>query len=376
MKFEIHANCTNTAARAGTITTQRGQIPTPAFMPVGTVGTVKAIHLRELKTDLDAPIILGNTYHLFVRPGLDIIEKAGGLHKFINWDRPMLTDSGGFQVYSLAGIRKIKEEGVHFSSHIDGTKLFFTPEYVMDIQRSLGADIIMAFDECVSYPNEYKYVEESVEMTHRWLKRCIKRLDEIEPKYGFEQTMFPIVQGSVFKDLRIRSAEFISSMNCEGNAIGGLSVGEPTENMYETTELVCGILPKDKPRYLMGVGKPENILECISLGIDMFDCVMPTRNGRNGMIFTTEGIVNIKNAKWKDDFSPLNAEPLSFVDMDYSKAYLRHLIMSGERLGSQIASLANLSLYLWLVKQAREHIVAGDFGTWKPMMVKKLMTRL
>lgn len=345
-------------------------------MPVGTVGTVKAIHLRELKQDLDAPIILGNTYHLYVRPGLDVIEKAGGLHKFINWDRPMLTDSGGYQVYSLAGIRKIKEEGVHFSSHIDGTKLFFSPEYVMDIQRSLGADIIMAFDECVSYPSEYKYADLSVEMTHRWLQRCINRLNETEPKYGFGQTMFPIVQGSVFKDLRVRSAEFISSMNCEGNAIGGLSVGEPTENMYETTELVCNILPKEKPRYLMGVGKPENILECISLGIDMFDCVMPTRNGRNGMIFTTEGIVNIKNAKWKDDFSPLNPEPHSFVDMDYSKAYLRHLIMSGERLGSQIASLANLSLYLWLVKQAREHIIAGDFHTWKPMMIAKLTTRL
>jgi len=376
MKFQIQASCANTSARAGTISTDRGLIQTPAFMPVGTVGTVKAIHLRELKEDLDAPIILGNTYHLFVRPGLDIIEKAGGLHKFINWDRPMLTDSGGYQVYSLAGIRKIKEEGVHFSSHIDGTKLFFSPEYVMDIQRSLGADIIMAFDECVSYPSEYKYVEQSVEMTHRWLQRCINRLSETEPKYGFGQTMFPIVQGSVFKDLRIRSAEFISSMNCEGNAIGGLSVGEPAGEMYETTELVCGILPKDKPRYLMGVGKPENILECISLGIDMFDCVMPTRNGRNGMIFTTEGIVNIKNAKWKDDFSPLNPEPLSFVDMDYSKAYLRHLIMSGERLGSQIASLANLGLYLWLVKQAREHIVSGDFHVWKPMMIKKLTTRL
>ncbi len=376
MKFQIQASCANTSARAGTITTDRGQIQTPAFMPVGTVGTVKAIHLRELKQDLDAPIILGNTYHLYVRPGLDVIEKAGGLHKFINWDRPMLTDSGGYQVYSLAGIRKIKEEGVHFSSHIDGTKLFFSPEYVMDIQRSLGADIIMAFDECVSYPSEYKYADLSVEMTHRWLQRCINRLNETEPKYGFGQTMFPIVQGSVFKDLRVRSAEFISSMNCEGNAIGGLSVGEPTENMYETTELVCNILPKEKPRYLMGVGKPENILECISLGIDMFDCVMPTRNGRNGMIFTTEGIVNIKNAKWKDDFSPLNPEPHSFVDMDYSKAYLRHLIMSGERLGSQIASLANLSLYLWLVKQAREHIIAGDFHTWKPMMIAKLTTRL
>ncbi len=376
MKFQIQATCTNSSARAGIINTQRGQILTPVFMPVGTVGTVKAIHTRELKADINAPIILGNTYHLYVRPGLEVIEKAGGLHKFIGWDRPMLTDSGGYQVYSLAGIRKIKEEGVHFSSHIDGTKLFFTPEYVMDIQRSLGADIIMAFDECVSWPCEYKYAEQSVELTHRWLQRCIKRVNETEPKYGFEQTMFPIVQGSVFKDLRIKSAELIASTNCEGNAIGGLSVGEPAENMYETTELVCSILPKDKPRYLMGVGKPENILECISLGVDMFDCVMPTRNGRNGMIFTTEGIVNIKNAKWKDDFTPLNAEPLSFVDIDYSKAYLRHLIMSGERLGSQIASIANLSLYQWLVRQAREHIVLGDFYEWKKMMVKKITTRL
>jgi len=376
MEFQIQATCTNSSARAGTITTQRGQIQTPVFMPVGTVGTVKAIHTRELKEDINAPIILGNTYHLYVRPGLDVIENAGGLHKFIGWDRPMLTDSGGYQVYSLAGIRKIKEEGVHFSSHIDGTKLFFTPEYVMDIQRSLGSDIMMAFDECVSWPCEYSYAEKSVEMTHRWLQRCIKRVNETEPKYGFEQTLFPIVQGSVFKDLRTRSAEFIASTNCEGNAIGGLSVGEPAENMYETTELVCNILPKDKPRYLMGVGKPENILECISLGIDMFDCVMPTRNGRNGMIFTTEGIVNIKNAKWKDDFTPLNVEPLSFVDTDYSKAYLRHLILSGERLGSQIASLANLALYQWLVRQAREHIIAGDFYEWKKMMVKKITTRL
>jgi len=376
MEFQIQATCANSSARAGTIATQRGKIQTPVFMPVGTVGTVKAIHTRELKDDINAPIILGNTYHLFVRPGLEVIEKAGGLHKFIGWDRPMLTDSGGYQVYSLAGIRKIKEEGVHFSSHVDGTKLFFTPEYVMDIQRSLGADIIMAFDECVSWPCEYGYAEKSVDMTHRWLQRCINRLKETEPKYGFEQTMFPIVQGSVFKDLRIKSAEFIASTNCEGNAIGGLSVGEPAENMYETTELVCNILPKDKPRYLMGVGKPENILECISLGVDMFDCVMPTRNGRNGMIFTTEGIVNIKNARWKDDFSPLNVEPISFVDTDYSKSYLRHLIISGERLGSQIASIANLSLYQWLVRQAREHIVQGDFYEWKKMMVKKITTRL
>ena len=376
MEFQIQANCANSSARAGTITTQRGQILTPVFMPVGTVGTVKAIHTRELKEDINAPIILGNTYHLYVRPGLEVIENAGGLHKFIGWDRPMLTDSGGYQVYSLAGIRKIKEEGVHFSSHIDGTKLFFTPEYVMDIQRSLGSDIMMAFDECVSWPCEYEYAEKSVDMTHRWLERCIKRVNETEPKYGFEQTLFPIVQGSVFKDLRTKSAEYIASKNCDGNAIGGLSVGEPAENMYETTELVCNILPKDKPRYLMGVGKPENILECISLGIDMFDCVMPTRNGRNGMIFTTEGIVNIKNAKWKDDFTPLNVEPLSFVDTDYTKAYLRHLILSNERLGSQIASLANLALYQWLVRQAREHIMKGDFYEWKKMMVKKITTRL
>jgi len=376
MEFQIQASDANSSARAGTITTQRGQIQTPVFMPVGTVGTVKAIHTRELKEDINAPIILGNTYHLFVRPGLEVIESAGGLHKFIGWDRPMLTDSGGYQVYSLAGIRKIKEEGVHFSSHVDGTKLFFTPEYVMDIQRILGSDIMMAFDECVSWPCEYGYAEKSVDMTHRWLERCIKRVSETEPKYGFEQTLFPIVQGSVFKDLRIKSAEYIASKNCDGNAIGGLSVGEPAENMYETTELVCNILPKDKPRYLMGVGKPENILECISLGVDMFDCVMPTRNGRNGMIFTTEGIVNIKNAKWKDDFTPLNVEPLSFVDTDYTKAYLRHLILSNERLGSQIASLANLALYQWLVRQAREHIILGDFYEWKKMMVKKITTRL
>jgi len=376
MNFQLQATSPNTSARAGLITTDRGQIETPIFMPVGTVGTVKAVHTRELKEDINAPIILGNTYHLYVRPGIDVIEKAGGLHKFMGWDRMILTDSGGYQVYSLAGIRKIKEEGVHFSSHLDGDKLFFSPEYVIDIQRSLGSDIMMAFDECAPYPCEYDYAKKSMEMTHRWLDRCIKRVNETEPKYGFDQVLFPIVQGSTYKDLRIQSAEYIASTGSAGNAIGGLSVGEPAESMYETTELVCNILPKNKPRYLMGVGTPENILECINLGIDMFDCVMPTRNGRNGTIFTTEGIVNIKNAKWKEDFTPLNPEPISFVDTDYSKAYLRHLIMGNERLGSQVASLANLTLYLWLVRQAREHILAGDFNTWKPKMVKKLTTKL
>jgi queuine tRNA-ribosyltransferase len=376
MDFKLQATSPNSSARAGLITTARGQIQTPIFMPVGTVGTVKAIHTHELKEEMDAPIILGNTYHLYIRPGMEIIEKAGGLHKFIGWDRMMLTDSGGYQVYSLAGIRKIKEEGVHFRSHLDGNKIFFSPEVVMDIQRSLGSDIMMAFDECAPYPCPYEYARKSMDMTHRWLDRCIKRVNETEPKYGFDQVLFPIVQGSTYKDLRIQSAEYIANSNAPGNAIGGLSVGEPAENMYETTELVCNILPKDKPRYLMGVGTPENILECINLGIDMFDCVMPTRNGRNGTIFTTEGVVNIKNAKWKDDFTPLNPEPLSFVDTDYTKAYLRHLMMGNERLGSQIASLANLNLYLWLVRQAREHIVAGDFYEWKIKMVKKLTTRL
>jgi queuine tRNA-ribosyltransferase len=376
MNFTLQANCKNTSARAGTITTDRGTIETPIFMPVGTLGTVKAIHTRELKEDINAPVILGNTYHLFVRPGMEVIEKAGGLHKFMNWDRLILTDSGGFQVYSLSGIRKIKEEGVHFSSHIDGSKLFFTPEFVMDIQRSLGSDIMMAFDECAPYPCDYTYARASMDMTHRWLERCLKRVSETAPRYGFEQVMFPIVQGSTYKDLRTASAEYIASKDCAGNAIGGVSVGEPAESMYETTELVCKILPKDKPRYLMGVGTPANILECISLGVDMFDCVMPTRNGRNGMIFTTEGIINIKNAKWKDDFSPLNTEPISFIDHDYSKAYLRHLIISDERLGSQIASLANLSLYLWLVREARKHILNGDFFEWKQVMVAKMTTRL
>jgi queuine tRNA-ribosyltransferase len=376
MRFELQHTCQKTGARAGHLFTDRGIIETPIFMPVGTLGTVKAVHTRELKNDIDAKIILGNTYHLFLRPGIEVIEAAGGLHKFINWDRPILTDSGGYQVYSLSDIRKITEEGVHFKSHIDGSKLFFTPEYVMDIQRSLGPDIMMAFDECAPYPCDHTYAENSMELTHRWLLRCIERVKNTEPKYGFSQSLFPIIQGSVYKDLRIRSAEFIASTDCDGNAIGGLSVGEPAEEMYEMTELVCGILPKSKPRYLMGVGTPANILECIALGIDMFDCVMPTRNARNGMIFTTEGIVNIRNVKWKTDQSPLNPEPLSFVDTDYSKAYLRHLLHTNERLGAMAASVANLSFYLWLVREARKHISEGDFYTWKQTTLDRIIRRL
>jgi queuine tRNA-ribosyltransferase len=307
---------------------------------------------------------------------METIEAAGGLHKFINWDRPILTDSGGYQVYSLSDIRKITEEGVHFKAHTDGSKLFFTPEYVMDIQRTLGSDIMMAFDECPPFPCDYAYAKNSMELTHRWLERCVKRVSETQPKYGFSQSLFPIVQGSVYKDLRTKSAEFIASQNCDGNAIGGLSVGEPAEDMYETTELVCNILPKDKPRYLMGVGTPANILECISRGVDMFDCVMPTRNGRNGMIFTPDGIINIRNAKWKNDFTPLNREPLSFIDTDYTKAYLRHLLHTNERLGAQVASLANLTFYLWLVREARKHILDGDFYHWKEITLEKITRRL
>ncbi|RYD79091.1 MAG: tRNA guanosine(34) transglycosylase Tgt, partial [Sphingobacteriales bacterium] len=313
---------------------------------------------------------------LYLRPGMETIEAAGGLHKFINWDRPILTDSGGYQVYSLSDIRKITEEGVHFKAHTDGSKLFFTPEYVMDIQRTLGSDIMMAFDECPPYPCDYEYAKNSMELTHRWLERCVKRFNETQPKYGFSQSLFPIVQGSTYRDLRIKSAEFIASQGCDGNAIGGLSVGEPVESMYETTELVCNILPKDKPRYLMGVGKPENILECISRGIDMFDCVMPTRNARNGMIFTPDGIINIRNAKWKNDFTPLNREPLSFIDTDYTKAYLRHLLHTNERLGAQVASVANLTFYLWLVREARKHILDGDFYQWKEITLEKITRRL
>ncbi|MTI31591.1 tRNA guanosine(34) transglycosylase Tgt [Xanthovirga aplysinae] len=377
MKFELLKTDSGTKARIGKITTDHGEISTPIFMPVGTAGSVKAVHQRELKNDIDAEIILGNTYHLYLRPGLDVLEKAGGLHHFNGWDKPILTDSGGFQVFSLAGTgRKIKEEGVHFKSHVDGSKHLFTPEYVMDIQRTIGADIIMAFDECTPYPCEYSYARESMEMTHRWLKRCVDRFDSTEGKYGYSQTLFPIVQGSTFKDLRKQSAETIASFEREGNAIGGLSVGEPAEMMYEMTELVCDILPKDKPRYLMGVGTPANILEGIAQGVDMFDCVMPTRNARNGMLFTTEGIINIRNEKWKEDFSPIDASLGGYASTFYSKAYLRHLMKSNEILGAQIASIHNLTLYLWLVREARQKIEEGTFAGWKNVMVKKLMTRL
>lgn len=376
MKFTLGQKDTQTKARTGLLSTDHGDIQTPIFMPVGTAATVKAVHQRELKEDIKAQIILGNTYHLYLRPGLDILEKAGGLHKFNGWDRPILTDSGGYQVFSLAGTRKIKEEGVMFKSHIDGSKHEFTPENVMDIQRTIGADIIMAFDECTPYPCEYGYARKSMEMTHRWLKRCIERFDSTEGKYGYSQTLFPIVQGSVYKDLRKQSAEFIASCEREGNAIGGLSVGEPAEMMYEMTELVTDILPAEKPRYLMGVGTPANILECIALGVDMFDCVMPTRNARNGMLFTSEGIINIRNEKWKDDFSPIDPAIGNYASTFYSKAYLRHLTVSKEILAAQIASIHNLAFYLWLVGQAREHILAGDFAVWKDQMVKKVSTRL
>ena len=376
MKFTLQAQDKFSRARAGEIETAHGTIQTPIFMPVGTAGTVKAVHQQELVNDIQAQIILGNTYHLYLRPGLDVLNKAGGLHKFINWERPILTDSGGYQVYSLTEVRKIKEEGVTFRSHIDGSKHLFTPENVMDTQRIIGADIIMAFDECTPYPCDYRYARRSLDMTHRWLKRCCDRFDSTEPLYGYDQTLFPIVQGSVYKDLREKSAETIASFGREGNAIGGLSVGEPAEEMYAMTEVVTNILPHDKPRYLMGVGTPVNILENIALGIDMFDCVMPTRNARNGMLFTQNGIINIKNEKWKDDFSPIEAESDLLVDQIHTKAYLRHLIRSQEILGAQIASLHNLHFYLWLVKQAREKIVDGTFYDWKEKMVKVLGQRL
>ncbi len=376
MKFDLVKKDADTKARAGTIELAHGKVETPIFMPVGTVGTVKSVHQRELKNDINPDIILGNTYHLYLRPGTDILEQAGGLHKFMGWDRNILTDSGGFQVYSLSDRRKITEEGVKFKSHIDGSYHFFSPERVMEIQRSIGADIIMAFDECTDYPVEYKYAKSSMEMTHRWLDRCIDHLDKVPPKYGYEQSLFPIVQGSTFKDLRIQSAEYIASKNADGNAIGGLSVGEPHELMYEMTELVCDILPEDKPRYLMGVGTPVNILENIALGVDMFDCVMPTRNARNGMLFTSEGTINIKNAKWKNDFSPIDPMGITFVDTDYSKAYLRHLFAANEFLGKQIASIHNLGFYLWLVREARKHIIEGDFKRWKNTMVAKMNRRL
>lgn len=376
MEFTLAATDKHSKARAGNISTGNGKIETPIFMPVGTAGTVKAVHQRELRSDIQAQIILGNTYHLFLRPGLEVLKAAGGLHGFNGWERPILTDSGGYQVFSLSGRRKINEEGALFQSHIDGSKHMFSPERVMDIQRVIGADIIMAFDECTPYPCDYLYAENSMERTHRWLKRCIERFDTTESLYGYNQTLFPIVQGSVYPDLRARSAEFIASMNREGNAIGGLSVGEPAEDMYAMTELVCGILPTDKPRYLMGVGTPVNILESIELGIDMFDCVMPTRNARNGMLFTSEGIINIKNEKWKTDFSPLDPLLTTFVDEQYTKAYLRHLFVAGEYLAGMIASVHNLGFYLWLVKEARKQIIEGNFSNWKSSMVKKVSIRL
>lgn len=376
MKFDLLQKDTQSKARAGTITTDHGVIETPIFMPVGTVGTVKGVHQRELKDDINPDIILGNTYHLYLRPQTEILEKAGGLHKFMNWDRNILTDSGGYQVYSLSANRKIKEEGVKFKSHIDGSYHFFTPENVMEIQRSIGADIIMAFDECTPYPCDYRYAKRSMHMTHRWLDRCITHLDKVPFKYGYEQTFFPIVQGSTYKDLRQQSAEYIANAGQQGNAIGGLSVGEPAEEMYAMTEVVCEILPEDKPRYLMGVGTPINILENIALGIDMFDCVMPTRNARNGMLFTANGTINMKNKKWEADFSPIDEMGITFVDTQYTKAYLRHLFTINELLGKQIATIHNLGFYMWLVREARKHILAGDFRTWKDMMVKNMSQRL
>ena len=376
MKFQLNGLDAKSNARAGKITTDHGVIESPIFMPVGTVASVKGVHQHELINDINADIILGNTYHLYLRPKTEILEGAGGLHKFMNWDRPILTDSGGYQVYSLSGNNKINEDGVKFKSHIDGSTHFFSPEASMDIQRSIGADIIMAFDECTPYPCAYEYAKKSMHMTHRWLKRCIEHLDKNPVKYGYQQTFFPIVQGSTYKDLRKLSAEFIASVEAEGNAIGGLSVGEPAEEMYAMTDHVCNILPKDKPRYLMGVGTPINILENIALGIDMFDCVMPTRNGRNGMLFTAHGTINIKNKKWEDDFSSIDEMNITMVDTEYSKAYLRHLFISKEYLGKQIATIHNLGFYLWLVREARKHILAGDFTSWKNTMVKQMDKRL
>ncbi len=376
MRFDVVAKDHGSRARAGEIETAHGKVQTPIFMPVGTAGTVKAVHQRELIHDIKAQIILGNTYHLYLRPGLNLIEKSGGLHKFNGWDRPILTDSGGYQVYSLADARKIIEKGVKFQSHIDGSPHMFTPEGVMDIQRSIGADIVMAFDECTPYPCDYTYAKKSMELTHRWLQRCCDHFDSTTPIYGYDQYLFPIVQGSTFKDLRKTSAETIASYDREGNAIGGLSVGEPSEEMYEMTELVCGILPEDKPRYLMGVGTPENILECIALGVDMFDCVMPTRNARNGMLFTTEGIINIRNEKWKDDLSCIDIGLRNEISTFYSRAYLRHLVISKEILGAQIASIHNLAFYLWLVTESRERIINDTFDSWKREIVGKISQRL
>lgn len=376
MAFQLVHLDNKSSARAGILATAHGTIHTPIFMPVGTAGSVKAIHQRELENDIGAEIILGNTYHLYLRPGTPLLEKAGGLHHFNGWSGPILTDSGGYQVYSLGANRKINEQGVVFKSHIDGSSHVFTPESVMDIQRSIGADIMMAFDECTPYPCEYDYAKNSMGLTHRWLTRCINQVNHTTPRYQYDQVLFPIVQGSVYPDLREQSASFIAAQDQPGNAIGGLSVGEPHEDMYSMTSLVCSILPKDRPRYLMGVGTPENILECIALGIDMFDCVMPTRNARNGMLFTSEGIINIRNEKWKEDLSPIDSQLGGYASGGHSKAYLRHLIVNKEILGAQIASLHNLSFYLWLVREARKQIVEGTFAAWKSVMVDKVRRRL
>ncbi len=376
MKFSLTAVDSLTNARAGLIETDHGNIETPIFMPVGTQGSVKTVHLTELRDDIKAQIILGNTYHLYLRPGLEVLERAGGLHRFNGFDRPMLTDSGGFQVFSLSGIRKLREEGVEFRSHIDGSKHFFSPERVMDIERTIGADIVMALDECTPGTADYDYAKQSMEMTHRWLDRCVARFEETQPKYGYEQVLFPIVQGCVYPDLRRRSAEYISSKGAFGNAIGGLAVGEPVDKMYEMIEVVNAILPKDRPRYLMGVGTPVNILEGIERGVDMFDCVMPTRNGRNAMLFTKSGIMNMRNKKWEFDFSPIEEDGASYVDTLYSKAYLRHLFHSHEFLAMQIASIHNLAFYLWLVGEARKHIISGDFAAWKAKTVEEISARL
>jgi queuine tRNA-ribosyltransferase len=376
MNFERIANDPQSKARAGSITTDHGIIKTPIFMPVGTAATVKGVHQRELEQEINPDIILGNTYHLYLRPKTEIIEQAGGLHKFMNWKRPILTDSGGYQVYSLSANRKIKEEGVKFKSHIDGSLHFFTPENVIDIQRKIGADIIMAFDECTPYPCDYRYAKASMNMTHRWLERCLIQNTKSPFLYNYSQTFFPIVQGSVYKDLRKQSAEYIASKNAEGNAIGGLSVGEPAEEMYAMTEVVCDILPEDKPRYLMGVGTPINLLENVALGVDMFDCVMPTRNARNGMLFSAHGTINIKNKKWENDFSSIDESGYTYVDSEYSKAYLRHLFKVNEMLGKQIATIHNLGFYLWLMREARKRIIAGDFCSWKEQMVKNMDKRL
>jgi queuine tRNA-ribosyltransferase len=376
MNFDLKITDPKSKARVGVITTDHGTIETPIFMPVGTVGTVKGVHQTELKNEINPDIILANTYHLYLRPKTNILEQAGGLHKFMNWDRNILTDSGGYQVYSLSGRRKIEEDGVKFKSHIDGSMHFFTPENVMEVQRTIGADIIMAFDECTPYPCDYNYAKRSMHMTHRWLDRCMNHLEKLPFKYGHEQTFFPIVQGSTYKDLRRQSAEYIANAGAQGNAIGGLSVGEPAEEMYAMTEVVTEILPEDKPRYLMGVGTPINILENIALGIDMFDCVMPTRNARNGMLFTAHGSINIKNKKWENDFSPIDDMDITYVDTLYSKAYLRHLFAAKEMLGKQIASIHNLGFYVWLTREARKHILAGDFREWKDKMVKQMDKRL